>query len=60
MMMIDDDDDEVGKDSQSHSKRPLLRIIAGQRHPRNIESVRKSPEHLREYYAEVAGALAVE
>lgn len=36
MMMIDDDDDEVGKDSQSHSKRPLLRIIAGQRHPRDV------------------------
>jgi hypothetical protein len=47
-------------DLQSHSKRPLLRIVASQRHPRNIQSVRKSPEHLREDHAEVAGALAVE
>jgi len=51
---------EEGKDLQSHGQRPLLRIVAGQRHPGDVEGVRKRPEHLREDGAEVAGALAVE
>jgi hypothetical protein len=45
---------------QSHSKRPLLRIVASQRHPRDVKSVGEGSEHLREDDAKVAGALAVE
>lgn len=41
---------------QSHSKRPLLRIRARQRQPRNIQRMRERPKDLRPHDAEVADA----
>jgi len=41
---------------QCHGERPLLGIVAGQRHPGDVQRLGDGPEYLREDDAEVAGA----